>query len=136
MHHQRESAWVRVARMMLLIFNLAFAILALYFIYQGGVKTEASQGLEYKDFVSILLTGLSVMIAIGAAFIAVLAIWSYNHFRELSKESAERKTKDLFEEWRSKEAPLLVSQHVNLLYGASVNKEGEQTAADKMGEKA
>lgn len=81
----RRSCWV-----VLVLFNVAFAIMALYFIFKGGVVTPASASLEYKDFVAILLTGLGVMIALGALLIAVLAIWTYKNAIELIVEAAQR----------------------------------------------
>jgi uncharacterized membrane protein YidH (DUF202 family) len=135
-----ETAWVRVGNFCLLIFNLAFAVLALFFIFRGGVKTDPSAGLEYKDFVSILLTGLSVMIAIGAIFIAVLAIWSYNHFKTLTEASAEKAASEKAEEmvlsWLSNEAPAVVRKHVDLLTDATLGNGDDDTAADDIGKEA
>lgn len=80
-------------QVLLTVFNLAFAVLAMYFIMKGGVVTPESAGLDWKDFVTILLTALTVMVAIGALFIAVLAVWTYKDLREtvmrIAKETAE-----------------------------------------------
>lgn len=41
-----------------------------------------ANGLEWKDFVSILLTALGVMLAVMTLFLAVLAIWGFNSLKE------------------------------------------------------
>jgi hypothetical protein len=78
----------------MVLLNIAFAIMALYFIFRGGVVTPASQPLEYKDFVSILLTALGVMIAVAALFVAFFAIWGYKSAKELISEIAEKAARD------------------------------------------
>jgi hypothetical protein len=72
------------------LFNIAFAILAVYFIQKGGVITPQSQALDYKDFVTILLTGIAVMIAVGAVAVALFAVWGFSALREEARESARR----------------------------------------------
>lgn len=140
MGRRSESAWVRVGNVCLLAFNLAFAVLALFFIFRGGVKADPSAGLEYKDFISILLTGLSVMIAIGAIFIAVLAIWSYSHFKTLTEASAEKaasaKAEGMVSEWLATEAPAVVRKNVELLTDATLGSGDDVAAADDMGREA
>jgi hypothetical protein len=126
------------------LFNLAFAVLAVFFIFRGGVKSNPSNGLEYKDFISILLTGLSVMIAIGAIFIAVLAIWSYSHFKALTEASAEKaasaaasaKAEELVSIWLSTEAPAVVRKNVDLLTDATLGTGDDAAAADDTGRQA
>ncbi len=126
------------------LFNLAFAVLAVFFIFRGGVKSNPSNGLEYKDFISILLTGLSVMIAIGAIFIAVLAIWSYSHFKALTEASAEKaasaaasaKAEELVSIWLSTEAPAVVRKNVDLLTDATLGTGDDAAAADDIGRQA
>ncbi|MEE1655777.1 hypothetical protein VB618_06190 [Microvirga sp. CF3062] len=49
--------------------------------------------LEYADFVSILLTGLGLMIALGAFFIAIMAVWGYKEAKELVVRTAEDRAK-------------------------------------------
>ena len=36
--------------------------------------------IEYKDFVSILLTGITIVLAVLAAGIALLAVWGFKEF--------------------------------------------------------
>jgi hypothetical protein len=49
----------------------------------------AAQGLEYKDFIAILLTAIGVMIAIAALLIAMLAIWGFEAGKKLLLESTK-----------------------------------------------
>jgi hypothetical protein len=44
--------------------------------------------MSYPEFVSILLTGIAVILAILALFIASLAIWGYAQFRELTRSAS------------------------------------------------
>ena len=54
-------------------------------------QPSASATVEYKDFVSIILTALGVMIAILAAIFAIAAIWGWGTLeREVLKAAVER----------------------------------------------
>lgn len=135
-----ESALIRAGRVFLLFFNISFAVMALYFIFKGGVRVLPDQSLEYKDFISILLTGLSVMIAIGAIFLAVLAIWSYAHFKQLTVEAAEKAASDVAGDkvtaWLSAEAPHIIRKHVDMIKDTSLGRDDDEGAADAIGEQA
>ena len=39
----------RGLNILLVLFNITFAVMALYFIFKGGVVTPQSTALEYKD---------------------------------------------------------------------------------------
>jgi hypothetical protein len=72
----------RVAIAFLVLCNVALGILVLYFLSRGyQPPPKASQTIEYKDFISILLTGLAVMIAVMTVFLAAAAIWGYERIR-------------------------------------------------------
>jgi uncharacterized membrane protein YidH (DUF202 family) len=131
-----QSIWIRAGQIGLLVFNISFAVMALYFIFKGGTKTDASSGLEYKDFVSIMLTALSVMIALGAIFVAILAIWSYNNFKALVEQAAEKKAQECVGSWLEKEAPGVVREQLGFLNDATLGTGNDAKAADDMGENA
>src|SRR4051794_14140465 len=78
----------RAFQVLLTIFNIAFFWMAKFFIWKGGVTTPHSEPIEYKDLVAILLTGIAVMIAIAAVFLAVLAIWTYREAMTLIERVA------------------------------------------------
>lgn len=48
------------------------------------------QIVEYKDFISIMLTGLSAMIAVLGIGLATVAIWGYQRLNEDAKMVGER----------------------------------------------
>src|SRR5207244_960528 len=75
--------------------NLSVLAVALYFLSKGGVVTEASQPIDFKDFVVILLTALAVMIAIGALAIAALAAWTYREAMVLIEKAARETAKEI-----------------------------------------
>lgn len=76
-------------------------LMGLWFVARGaGSATPAVQwwnivhkppppSIEFKDFVSILLTGLGLMIAIGAFFVAIVAVWGYKEAKDLVIRIAE-----------------------------------------------
>jgi Na+-transporting methylmalonyl-CoA/oxaloacetate decarboxylase gamma subunit len=91
------------------LLNLSFAVLALFFIFHGG--TPLAGPLEYKDFISIILTALGVMIAILALGLAVAAVWGFSELKRAVRRTARRTaeaelastvpplTRRLVEEW-------------------------------------
>jgi hypothetical protein len=48
-----------------------------------------AQTIEYKDFITILLTGLAVMLAAGTVVIAAAAVWGFEAIRKEVRISAE-----------------------------------------------
>jgi heme/copper-type cytochrome/quinol oxidase subunit 2 len=80
----------RTAVAILVCFNIALGILVLYFLARGyQPPPKEAQTIEYKDFISILLTGLAVMIAVGTIMIAAAAVWGFEAIRREAKASAE-----------------------------------------------
>lgn len=64
----------------LIFFNVFFFI---------GIRNPTSGMMEYKDFVSILLTAVTVVIAVLAFGVAGLAIWGYREFMSRAEETAK-----------------------------------------------
>src|SRR3954471_5594814 len=77
----------RTAIAFLVTFNVALGLLVLYLL--SPHSPPESSTLEYKDFISILLTGLAVMIAVATVFLAAAAIWGFEAIRREAKASAE-----------------------------------------------
>lgn len=50
-------------------------------VIAGRTPSAGNAVFEYKDFVSILLTALGVMIAVGAVVVALAAIWGFELLR-------------------------------------------------------
>jgi hypothetical protein len=72
----------RTAIAILACFNVALGVLVLWFLSRGYQPLpKEAQALEYKDFISILLTGLAVMIAAGTIMIAAAAVWGFEAIR-------------------------------------------------------
>jgi hypothetical protein len=61
----------RATHLVLFLFNVAFAGMALFFIFRGGVVSTDSPDLAYADFIAILLTALAVMMAVAAFVVAI-----------------------------------------------------------------
>ena len=75
-------------------FLIASALMALYFMAGNSPATGDHPVVEYKDFVSILLTAIAVMIGVAAVFAAFAAIWGFDLLRKeivkTATEAAER----------------------------------------------
>ncbi|MGA0598625.1 hypothetical protein [Enterovirga sp. CN4-39] len=76
------------------LFNVSLVVVHVVAVKTGWLAPEPSQGfwlllqqkpgpasVEYKDFVSIILTAASLMIALLAFALAALAIWGYREIR-------------------------------------------------------
>ena len=74
----------------LICFNIALGILVIYLLARGyQPPPKDGQTIEYKDFISILLTGLAVMIAVATIILAAAAVWGFEAIRKDAKASAE-----------------------------------------------
>jgi hypothetical protein len=65
-----------------IVITLTGWIFAGLFYFKPSLSLGASQEVEYKDFISILLTALAVMIAILATTFAIAAVWGYAALKE------------------------------------------------------
>jgi hypothetical protein len=82
---------VRATNVFLLLFNIALSALLIYCLWSNRwPPISEARGIEYKYFISILLTALAVMIAVATILIAVAAIWGFAVLREEARSSAER----------------------------------------------
>jgi hypothetical protein len=86
---------LRAAQIIGWCFVIAAVLTALY----ASVGEPASSGkpvIDYKDYVSILLTALGVMIAIGAVAAAFAAVWGFEFLRrEMSRLATETAKKEV-----------------------------------------
>ena len=53
-------------------------------------RAAEAQTIDYKDFISIMLTGLSAMITVLGIGLATIAIWGYGQIKEEAKQAAVR----------------------------------------------
>lgn len=142
MKAKNDSIWSRGGRLALFAFQVTFVLIAAAFILKGVFSPSGKDtaGLEYKDFVSILLTALSAMVAIVAVFMAILAIWSYKHMAELvthaAEKSASEKASEMMGGWLANDAPRSVSQQLELLTDTTLGQGEDSKAADDIGQQA
>jgi hypothetical protein len=78
--------------------NLSALTVAGFMFYEGGWAFKVGKtGIEYKDFVTILLTVLGLMLAILGAFLAMLAFYGFQAIqkeaRRIAKDQASRVAK-------------------------------------------
>jgi hypothetical protein len=94
----------------------------------AGRGPSGSPVLEYKDFVSILLTALGVMIAIGAVLAAVAAVWGFETLRKETTNAAVLTATRVAEEKINEIVPGLVEK------AAKIDREVSGPRADKIAE--
>jgi hypothetical protein len=71
--------------------------------------------MSYPELVSILLTGIAVILAVLALFIACLAVWGYSQFKDMTRSaSAEHLEKMLRAGAFRDEIETLIIKHVSL----------------------
>lgn len=69
---------------------------AIYQVASQPITQSAEKpALEYSDFVSIMLTGVSVILAVLAIVIAVLALWGYSQFKEMTQKASKEHIENL-----------------------------------------
>jgi hypothetical protein len=70
--------------------------------------------MSYPELVSILLTGIAVILAVLALFIASLAIWGYSQFKDMTRSaSADHLEKMLKAGAFRDEIEALITKHVS-----------------------
>ena len=114
--------------------QITLVLLACILVFKNvlGPSTKDASSLDYRDFVSILLAALGVMIAVFTVMISILAIWGYNNIQVTAKETAEK----IVKEWLGSEAPELIQKQVDLLTDTTLGPGNDGTAADDIGNHA
>lgn len=74
--------------------NSILLCLGLYYYSSHSIQ-HLYYDIEYKDFISILLTAISVILAAVTIFIALLAIWGYTSIKAAAMTSAEIKATEI-----------------------------------------
>lgn len=46
-------------------------------------------GMTYADLAAVLLTAVSVIVAVFGVLMALLALWGYRHFKDVAKSASE-----------------------------------------------
>jgi hypothetical protein len=85
----------KVIKALLFCWNIALSILLGYLVWKGGYQAVSSQGIEYKDFVAILLTAVIVMVAVAALFVGAAAVWTYKEGMELIRTTADKAAREV-----------------------------------------
>jgi hypothetical protein len=84
-----------------------------YFFQWHFSPKGAPLTMSYPELVSILLTGIAVILAVLALFIACLAIWGYSQFKDMTRSaSAEHLEKMLKAGTFRDEIEALIIKHV------------------------
>jgi hypothetical protein len=114
--------------------QITLVLLACILVFKNvlGPSTKDASSLDYRDFVSILVAALGVMIAVFTVMISILAIWGYNNIQVTAKETAEK----IVKEWLGSEAPELIQKQVDLLTDTTLGPGNDGTAADDIGNQA
>jgi hypothetical protein len=118
-------------------------MLLVFFVSRG---TTPSNGIEYKDIISLLLTAITVVLAALAIGIAVLAIWGYNSIRESAERAAgdvaERTAKEVADQTAREVATTValrssedMMSHMKRNLGVEATQETEDRLSEALSEK-
>jgi hypothetical protein len=114
------------------LFICAFMILFLKLYLNGELTVEHSAVVEYKDFISILLTAIAVMIAIATAVAAMAAVWGYGAIREELNRTVAKTAGDRAEEIARSRIDVMVPQLV--AEQMAFEKQGTESRGDDVAE--
>jgi pheromone shutdown protein TraB len=116
---------------------VAFVGMTLWLFINGELSAQSPK-LEYKDFVSILLTGIAVMIAVATVVAAMGALWGYVIIRDEIKRTVEKVATDRAEVIAKKRAEEVARERVDTLVPSLVNEmiyfmqQGEPSKSDEI----
>ncbi len=69
--------------------------------------------MAYHEYVSVLLTGIAVILAVLALFIAALAVWGYSQFKEMTRSASAAHLEKMLSAGKFREdVELLIANHV------------------------
>jgi hypothetical protein len=121
---------------------IAVGLITLYVFFIGDLTTEREHGVvEYKDFVTILLTAVAVMIAVATVIVALMAVFGYTILRDemnrtaakiaedKASEIARRRAEEVARERTDAMVPALVAQAVRF-QGLEEGIPGDEVAAE------
>lgn len=75
----------------LMSLNLAVMLTVTFMLYRGGWTFSPGQSsIDYKDLISIILSALSLMLAVLGAFVAILAVFGFSEIRKEASAIAKR----------------------------------------------
>jgi hypothetical protein len=114
------------------LFVCAFMVLFLKLYLNGELTAEHGAVVEYKDFISILLTAIAVMIAIATVVSAIAAVWGYGVIREELNRTVARIAGDRAEEIARGRIDVMVPRLVAAQM--AFEKQGTGTRGDEVAE--
>jgi hypothetical protein len=79
----------RALKFAVAVFMCGQMVVIFHFIARGDLSKPDTPIVEYKDFVTILLTCLGVMIAVATIFAAVAAVWGFDLLKRETQAHAE-----------------------------------------------
>jgi hypothetical protein len=93
---------------------LAGQILTSIFIFHWfSLYPGTSPKMAYHEYVSVLLTGIAVILAVLALFIAALAVWGYSQFKEMTRSASAAHLEKMLSAGKFREdVELLIANHV------------------------
>jgi hypothetical protein len=87
---QYGAGWfMRILNAVLALSNVALLCVILYFATNSTIHLPKIE-MEYKDFISIMLTATTVILAAVTIFIGGVAIWGYNSIQKSAVDEAVR----------------------------------------------
>lgn len=79
---------MKSSNLLFFYFNVFALIVLIILIYRSSFHPSLD-GMEYKDFISIILTALAALLAAVTIIIALVGAWGYNSIRDNATRVAE-----------------------------------------------
>ena len=123
----------RWANRILLLLNVIALMIAIRYFGLWPLLPN-TDGIEYKDLITIILAALAVILAAVTIFIAVMAVWGYNAIRESAEKAAREVAKDVAQTVAAREAESLNSLSGGRAPAPDIEVEEELTKALQTGD--
>lgn len=88
---------------------------AIYHITNQGETAQLAKGaMEYADYVSIMLTSVSVILAVLALLIGLLALWGYSQFKDMTQKASQQHLETMLKDgWLKEKFESLIIKHIS-----------------------
>jgi len=104
---------IRALQVTALFLICAVSIVSMYAFTNGSLAGARPPVVEYKDFVTILLTALAVMIAVATFMGALAAVWGFTVLRDEAHRAAEAAAEKVAKAHVESTVPRLVEEAMN-----------------------
>ena len=120
--------WRRVESFFVFCSIFTLMVIVIYLLSPHSPNARAHE-IEYKDFISILLTGLAVMVAVATVLLAAAAIWAFEFIRREACAAAILEAKKVAEKEARETASAVAIRMARSITPAETSPEEAQELA-------